>query len=122
MNQKKDKIKSLILLHLLLFACSLGGICSKNAGMQPFLSMKFFLFYGLVLGILFFYAIMWQQILKRLPLVTAYANKAVSIIWGFVWGSIFFDEKIGIMQMIGAVIVIVGVYLVVSSDGKQEEV
>ena len=70
--------------------------------------------------ILFAYAIAWQQVLKRLPLVTAYANKAVTVIWGLVLGSAFFQEKITLQKVIGAFIIIFGVYLVVSEDGEGE--
>ena len=67
---------------------------------------------------LFVYAIVWQQLLKKLPLVTAYANKAVTVIWGIVWGYFFFNEGITIYKLIGAVVIVIGVYLVVSSDGE----
>lgn len=63
------------------------------AAQQEFLSFKFFFFYGLVLLILFAYAIAWQQVLKGLPLVTAYANKAVTVIWKLVLGSAFFSGE-----------------------------
>lgn len=90
------------------------------AAQQEFLSFKFFFFYGLVLLILFAYAIAWQQVLKKLPLVTAYANKAVTVIWGLVLGSVFFQEKITLQKVIGAFIIIFGVYLVVSEEGERE--
>ena len=111
----KTKIGPLILLHILLLLYSLGGICSKFAGEAEFMSIRFFVFYGLVLLNLFVYAILWQQILKRMPLVTAYANKAITVIWGILWGFLFFDEKeYLIWKIIGACIIIAGVYLVVT--------
>ena len=103
-------------LHILLFLFSLGSVCSKIAGQAEFLSMKFIVFYGLVLVILFGYALVWQQILKKLPLVTAYANKAVTVIWGLLWGTIIFKEQITIWNILGAAIIIFGIYMVVSSD------
>ena len=63
-----------------------------------------------------FYAIVWQQIIKHLPLNTAYANKAVTIIWGILWGFLFFDEQIKWNMIVGAVVVIIGVILVVMAD------
>lgn len=111
-------IKTYLLLHIILFGFSLSSVCSKMAAKQEFLSFKFILFYGLVLFILFVYAIAWQQVLKRLPLVTAYANKAVTVIWGLVFGLVFFQEKITVQKVIGAVIIILGVYLIVS-DGEE---
>lgn len=118
-NSKKGSIVILVMLHLLLLVYSLGGIFSKYAAKQQFLSLKFILFYGVVLFILFFYALAWQQIIKRLPLIVAYANKAVTIIWGVVWGILFFQEKITVMNVVGAVIIIAGIYLVVS-DMEEE--
>jgi drug/metabolite transporter (DMT)-like permease len=68
---------------------------------------------------MFFYAVMWQQILKRMKLVTAYANKSVTIIWGLVWGMLLFDEQITAFKVFGIFIIIGGVYLVVT--GEEEE-
>lgn len=112
----KEKIMPFVQLHILLFLFSLGSVCSKIAGQAEFLSMKFIIFYGLVLVILFGYALVWQQILKKLPLVTAYANKAVTVIWGLLWGTIIFKEQITIWNILGAAIIIFGIYMVVSSD------
>ena len=33
------------------------------------------------------YAAGWQQVIKHLPLTTAYANKAVTVVWGILAGS-----------------------------------
>lgn len=115
----KNNIKSFIYLHLLLFTYSLGTIFSKLASKEHFLSFKFCIFYGLVLFILFLYALLWQQVLKKIPLITAYANKSITVIWGILWGYIFFDESITIFKIIGSIIIIIGVYLFVS-DIKEE--
>ena len=85
-----SRAKTLIALHLLLLVYSLSGIFSKNAAHEPFLSPMFILLYGGMLAILFIYAIGWQQILKRLSLSMAFANKAVTVIWGMVWGFLHF--------------------------------
>ena len=110
------KIIPFIYLHILLFIYSLGAICSKLAGEQAFLSFKFILFYGLVLANLFLYAIIWQQILKKMSLVTAYANKAITVVWGMLWGILLFKEKITVWNIIGAIIIIIGIVLVVTDD------
>ena len=86
------------------------------AGKSEFLSIRFFFFYGLVLLNLFVYAIVWQQILKKLPLVTAFANKAVTVIWGMLWGMLIFKEKITGWNVLGAAIIMVGIFLVVNAD------
>lgn len=119
-TMKREYIKPLIFLHILLAIYSLGGISSKLAGQQEFLSFKFCLYYSIVLLILFIYALLWQQVLKKLPLVTAFANKAVIIIWGIIWGAVFFEETITLSKIIGAFVIVVGVCLVVCSDENKE--
>lgn len=107
------KINKYVLLHLLLFFFSFCGVFSKLASNSEFLSLKFFIFYGISIFILGIYAIFWQQILKKIPLTTAFFNKAVTIIWGMIWGIVFFKEAITVNMVIGAIIVLVGVGLVV---------
>lgn len=110
------KINKYIYLHLLLFLFSFCGVFSKLAARNEFLSFKFCLFYGISISILGIYAIFWQQILKKFSLTTAFLNKAITIVWGIIWGAIFFKEKITITMIIGAIIVFIGVSLVVMSD------
>lgn len=112
------KYKYIFLLHLLLAVYSMSGIASKHAARQEFLSVPFCLFYGIVVLALFFYAVFWQQLIKKLPLITAYANKAVTVVWGIVWGVLFFDEQLSIMKIIGAAVIVIGVYIVVSGEGQ----
>ena len=112
--------KTILALNILLMFFSLGGIFSKLASKQSFLSLKFILCYGSLLFIMFVYAIGWQQIIKRLPLTMAYANRAVTIVWGIIWGLLFFNEKLNVGKIIGAVIVIAGVLLYVTESDEGE--
>lgn len=112
--------KTILALNVLLMFFSLGGIFSKLASKQPFLSLKFILCYGALLFIMFVYAIGWQQVIKRLPLTMAYANRAVTIVWGIIWGLLFFNEKLNVGKIIGAVIVIAGVLLYVTESDEGE--
>ena len=112
--------KTILALNILLMFFSLGGIFSKLASKQSFLSLKFILCYGSLLFIMFVYAIGWQQIIKRLPLTMAYANRAVTIVWGIIWGLLFFNEKLNVGKIIGAVIVIAGVLLYVTESEEGE--
>lgn len=116
MKINKTKIKYFIALHIELLLFSLGGVCTKMASQYEFLSFWFIFFYGLVILNLGVYAIVWQQIIKKLPLNTAYSNKAITIVWGILWGFLFFKEQITWNMIIGALIVIVGVVLVVRAD------
>ena len=117
-EEEKNNQQTLLLLHGLLMLYSLGGICSKLAAQSEWLSPRFFLLYGAVLLNLAIYAIAWQQILKCIPLVTAYANKAVTVIWGLIWGFLFFGEAISVQKIVGALIIICGIVMVVKEDGE----
>ncbi len=110
------KIKTLIYLHLLLLVYSCGGVFSKFAGTQTFLSVPFIFYYGVVLLILFVYALAWQKIIKVLPLTTAFANKAVTVVWGIFLGAIIFGEAITFGKVLGAILIILGIVLYTKSS------
>lgn len=114
-------INKLLILHLVLAFSSILGIFSKLAAAEPLLSYKFLLFYGIVLLGLFVYAIVWQQLLKKIPLVTAYANKAITVVWGIVWGRLFFDEEITGRKVVGAVVIMVGIIVVIYAEYAKEK-
>lgn len=113
--------KTYFFLHILLMFYAVGGIFSKNAANEEFLSEKYILNYIMVLLILMVYALFWQMILKKIPLTVAMANKSVTVIWGLIYGWLFFQEKITIANVIGAVVIIVGIMVVVSADKEQGE-
>ena len=112
------KLSVFLLLHGLLLIYSLGSLCSKWAAQSEFLSFRFFLFYGLVLLSLAVYALGWQQVLKRLPLVTAYASKAVTVVWSLLWGLLFFGETVTLQKAVGVVVIMAGIVLVVREGGE----
>lgn len=121
---KKSNIRIFFLLHIMLMIYSMSGICSKMAAKEPFLSPKFILFYSLIIVLLGFYAIGWQQIIKRIDLTTAYANKAITTVWGLIWGIAFFQEKITVGKLCGVTLVVIGVIIFAKSDdsnSKEEE-
>lgn len=111
-----SKVFPFILLHIILFVYSLGGICSKLASQQEFMSFKFILFYGFVLINMAVYAVLWQQVLKRMPLTTAFSNKAITIVWGILWGVMFFNESITVGKIVGCILIIIGLIVTVTGD------
>ena len=117
-KKKGSRIPIYIFLHLFLMIYSFSSIFSKKAADKDFLSLPFCIFYGLSLFVLFVYAIGWQQFIKRLPLTEAYANRAVSVIWGCIWGVFLFNEKLSFRNIIGALLVIAGVILFSVADGE----
>ena len=105
-----------LLLHGLLLLFSMGGIFSKLAAHEQFLSLKWILLYGGLLSIMAVYAVFWQQILRHIPLSSAYVCRSVTIVWGMLWGILFFQEHLTSANLIGGGLVIAGVLLVVTGN------
>lgn len=108
-----------MLLNAVIIIYSFCAVLSKIASRYPVMSKEFALCYGTIIVILGFYAIVWQQIIKRLPLTTAFANKAITVVWGMVWGVLFFHESVTLGKIVGIVLVVLGVVLF--STEKQED-
>lgn len=117
MNKNK-KTGAYIFLHVILVLYSVISVLSKAASGYPVLSFGFSACYAGVLFLLFVYAVLWQQVLKILPLTVAYANKAIVIVWGIIWGILFFGEAVKWNMIVGAIIIMAGICLVVSEDGE----
>lgn len=119
-ESKKNLIKNIIILQAIIMVYTLSTVAAKFASGQEFLSLNFFLFYGLEILILGIYAIAWQQIIKKFDISIAYANKAMALLWSIVWAIVFFNESITINNIIGIIIVIIGTFIV-NSDETEEK-
>jgi len=108
--------KYIVVLHLIVFLYSLGGILAKLASKQPQFSLMWCILYAGILFLLFVYAIGWQLILKRINLTVAFCNKAATIVWGMLWGFLIFNEVLSWQRMLGAALVIIGVVLAVRGE------
>ena len=99
---------SLIAINLL-YACV--SIFTKLASQQEFMSWEYVLaFFGavMVMGV---YAVLWQQILKRIELSVAYMFKGTSIVFVMLLASLLFGEQITWNNIIGAIIIVIGIVL-----------
>ncbi|MDR0813165.1 MAG: transporter [Oscillospiraceae bacterium] len=106
MNQR---LKNLLTLHILFAAYSFCGVLIKFAARQEFLSFGFIAFYAGSLIILAVYSLVWQRILRIMPLTTAFSNKGVTVIWGIIWGLVLFGESITLPKVIAAVLIVSGI-------------
>ena len=86
-QQKKSKMSLILLIVLQGAVClyTVSGIAAKLASNYEFLSLGFILCYGLEIFVLGLYAIIWQQIIKRVDISIAYANRAVAVFWTMLW-------------------------------------
>ena len=118
-KEVSPKIKARILLFVNLIVYSFVGVLFKKAGTYPPASLYLFVFYGTALFLLAVYALLWQQVLKRLPLSEAFACKAVTVVLGMLWGWLFFSEAISLNKIIGGVVIVVGVIIAVIDTGTE---
>ena len=94
-------------------------LIGKYASRYTLFSFPFIALYCLVFLVLFVYAVLWQQVLKKIPLSTAIANKSITIIWGMIFGFILFKEKVSLKMLIGAFLILCGIFLL-STDSKKD--
>ena len=118
---KKNNFSSFLLMHAGFLIYSFYTVLGKIAAKYDFLSLHFCIFYCILIFILFVYAILWQQVLKVIPLSFATANKASTIVWGMLWSYLFFREEITLKKVIGAIIIISGIILLSTSTKSEEQ-
>jgi len=109
-------VKVYLFLHIMLLIYSTAGIFSKMAAGQMWGSASFALCYAAMLVVLAIYALGWQQVIKHLPLSVAFAHRAIIIVWGMVWGYIVFGEYITIKNIIGVIVIMLGIVVYSSSE------
>ena len=104
-------MKKILFLHLIFFSYSFIGILCKKAALISWFSYKFVILIFSILLLLILYAFVWQQVLKKIPLSTAFAHKSVTVFWNYLWGAFIFNEIITVNKLIGAAFVIVGIII-----------
>lgn len=110
-----SNLKKYILLYGAFLIYSASTICAKLASAQPAF-IRILLFIGMEIVCLGVYAIVWQQVLKSFSLVTAMASKGIVVIFNLIWSVLLFGEHISFYNILGAAIIIFGIWMV-SSDG-----
>ena len=106
----------LVVLHVMLLVYSCTDIVSKYAATSEFFSLTFIVLWFCVLALMGLYAIGWQQVIRRIPLTTAFANKAITIVWGIFWGAVLFGEAVTAGKVAGAALIIAGIVLFVFAE------
>ena len=107
------KLNSKLLIFLigvnLIYACT--SIFTKMASRQEPKSLPYLLWIAGAVGVMGVYAMLWQQVIARMPLSTAYMFKGTSLIFVLLFSAFLFGETITFNNIIGAVIIIVGIIL-----------
>lgn len=115
---KKERIswKMLVCIHAAVCLYTMSGIAAKLASNHDFLSIGFIVCYGAEIAVLGFYAIVWQQIIKRVDISIAYANRSLAIFWSMLWAFLLFKEQISFKNLLGVTMIFCGTWVVNSSD------
>ena len=118
------KIKDYLLLHMCILVFSFTSVFAKFAANSynegGLLNPKLFLFVFLMLAVCVIYSFFWQKVIKNIDLHVGYANRSVYLIWGQIWAVYIFGEHLNARNIVGLIIVLIGV-LVVSYNTSYEE-
>lgn len=94
-----------------------SSVLMKYAALNENFLFKILLF-GLSIGTLGIFSILWQTLLKKVDLIKAYIFKSTTIIWSAVYGVILFNEQINFNMVIGMIITMIGIMVIVLGDKK----
>lgn len=108
MNKKNLPFLALFGVNLI-YACT--SICTKMASRQEMLSWPYLFWIAGAIGVMGVYALLWQQVIVRMPISTAYMFKGTSLIFVLLFSVLLFGEVITLNNAIGAMIIIVGIFL-----------
>lgn len=97
----------------LLYACV--GICTKMAALQTPMSWVYMLWFLGAVAIIAIYALLWQQVLRRIELSTAYLFKGTTLIFTMLFAVLLFGEAITLPNILGSVLIIIGITLLAKS-------
>lgn len=83
----------------------------KLASLFVVLSWQYLLCLLCAVVVMGVYAILWQQIIRRMDLSTAYMFKGTSLIFVLLLSALIFGESISLTNIIGSVVIIGGIVL-----------
>lgn len=113
-------LKNYVYLHLSILLFSFTSVFTKLASIEfnknGICGWKLYLFLSLMLMNCFVYALVWQKVISHFELSVAYANKSVYLIWTQIWAVLIFHEVLTIQNIIGLVIVLIGVLVVQKNE------
>ena len=112
---RKDKMGRCYLMYFALigvnfiYACT--AIFTKSASQHQFLSLSYILWLVGAVGVMGVYALLWQQVIKRMPIAEAYMFKGTSLVFVLLLSAFVFGEAITLSNIFGAVVIIVGIVI-----------
>lgn len=107
-NSFFNNLRNILLLLLTFLIYSGTSIFSKCASYHQVFSIPYISFFSCTILLLFLYAILWQKVLSIFPLNRAFLYKSSTIIMILCISHFVFDELITINNILGVVLIIIG--------------
>lgn len=108
-NNYSISFTSVLLMIVAFLIYSSTGVFSKLTSMQNFLSIDYVIFFSMIIVALAVYAVLWQLILKKVPLSQAFLFKSTGIVFALIYAHFIFDERISATNVIGAFLIMCGI-------------
>lgn len=106
---KRLSLGALVLLFFAFLLYSTIGVFSKLTSTQVFMSKGSIYLFSLVIVAMGGYAIMWQMVLKFVPLTQAYLFKSSTVIFSLMYAFFLFREHISFQNILGAFFIMAGI-------------
>ena len=110
------KVLQYIFLIVINFLYACVSIFTKYASQAEFMSWSYVCAVVGAIGVMGLYAVLWQQILMRVEISLAYMFKGTSIVFVMLLAHIIFGEQITWNNIVGAIIIILGIVLYAHSS------
>lgn len=118
-------LRDFLLLHLIILLFSFTGLLTKFASIflneGGITDIRVYVCLFLMFLNCALYAVFWQMIIKKFDLSFAFANRSVYLIWSQIWAVLVFKESLTVRNVIGMIIVLIGVTVVQLSDAKESK-
>lgn len=119
MTKRKKLIGNLLMqFNIFLFAlqCLMFKLASNYWASEGLGDYHFYVYMALGLVLTAVYAVIWQQSLKMITLNSAYAQKNFYMVWSIVFSVFILNEEIYLNNILGAGIIIVGIWMVTRDE------
>lgn len=115
----KNTFKNTLFLCFVVALYSCSGLFTKLASNCGFLSFSYIFYLCVTVAILGLYAVLWQVVLKRVPLSTAYMFRSFGLVYSLIIAHFVFDEIILLQNIIGCGFVITGLIIIAQGEDKR---
>ena len=115
-------VQNILFLCFAVAVYSISGLFTKLASRHDFLSFPYLLCLGGVALVLGIYAILWQMVLKKVPLNKAYLFRSLGVVYGLAIAYLVFHESITWRNLLGGGIVLGGLLILMGEKTADKSV